>query len=133
MKWVRAQRERGFEIWRLAHPSGAVLAEIQCTLLPETDPPYWMLRREAVVDENEIYVRPDGPFANLRQGLRYTQARVDALCARWADVRDPPSLPVEPIVRESWRKRRAKKREDERAARREEYVLEMIAEHGYPY
>lgn len=127
MKWVRVLRKRGFELWRLVHPSGAVLAEIRCTLRSETNPPDWMLRREVVVDENEIYLRPDGPFANLRQGLRYTRARVDSLCKRWSNDPSPPSLDVESIARESWRKRRAKKR----AALEEQRVLRhMLLEHS---
>lgn len=107
MNWLLVFHVREEWLWRLVHRSGAVLAELRATHVyrPQWDVLWDCVTRDPAqpIEEGEAEVR------HLRD-VRVVRADLMARFASWENDPSPPSLSVEPIARESWRKRRAKKR-----------------------
>lgn len=107
MNWLCVLRKRDRELWRLVHPSGAVLAEVDMTYSADRDPDAGWSCSVRYVD----VARSRRPPPTYQRHARDHRPRLSEIEQRmrdlYADDRDPPSLDVEPMRRG---RRRAAKR-----------------------
>lgn len=120
MIWLRVLRKRDCERWYLFHPSGAVLAEMLIEALSSSSGKYtawecWWRRVFASTTELG-FETTDRTIIGHARDAREARAKILVDLRNVDRLPVAQQLPVEPIVRESWRVRRAKKRAAKRLA-----------------